>query len=107
MRNMNLEEAKNICSTYQHLLRSSSFIQDRIEVVEAILPAPYNQRDQWTFYNLYNTTKSLEAATDPYKNDPFDIIVLIKVCYADGLIDYGYMTLENFLAHRRSLLPDP
>ena len=103
---LNLEKAKEICKQYQHLLRSSSLVHDRIEVVEEILPAPYDQQNQWVFFNNYHETGDLQAALDAYKHQEYDVIVLIKECYADGLIDHKYMTLENYLKQRHPSVMD-
>lgn len=96
MGELTLAEAQKTCAGLSHLIRASSFRGDHIDIVEAILPAPCDPRDQWVFYNMYCLTKDLEIALKQYENCSFDVIVLIRECYPDGLFSQNYITLEAY-----------
>jgi len=72
---------------------------DFVEVVEHIAVAPYDELNQWFYFNFFLELEDPIEALWFYKGDAFDLLFLLKMLHNDGTSTYEYLTMDQYL-HR-------
>ena len=69
-------------------------------MVEQIAVAPFDELNQWFYFNFFLESRDIQEALSFYNHDSFDVIVIVRNQYPDGSCELSYQTLDSYLKER-------